>query len=379
MFSAFFRLKIILIVVACSLTACLENTHVEGEEVPIATSPEVRAKGESLYANHCASCHNGIESSNKPNMNMSRLENGLRTVLVMSQLRNILSQEDREALVVALTPDDGGSEEPPEDTGPAFDFNLYNLGAQIYVSKTCYLCHGSDIKKSAKRDISVGRLEAAIGPSSPYAAMRSITLTESEKEALIYALSNTPPDIGGDTGSVSSSIGYKVPVPTRQFIGSKMKAVFLVNGVANSTDDDDLEDFINTDIIDNVNRLGGDCSGFDSNNYCLDRVITSSSMQPNTSSVRSASLNYSCQKVISIPTAISNVLINSGLDETDVVDAITLSYLWDTMIPQRAPDTLLFNQMMSFAGSASQLGLTNESIWRLIALGLCESPQYEVF
>lgn len=259
-----------------------------------------------------------------------------------------------------VTPGPGGGGDNSGDPQRA-------LGRQLYAAN-CAACHGA-IASSNKKGATFGRIQGAIGPSSPVLAMRSIQLTTQEVEALVAALAvggTTPPVPGPLTVANTSTV-----LGTRPLIASVLNRVF-VNETDLSSSMTQVRNIIRDQVLNNIS-FGGYCQP----SYEADcpRGSDVQTMSPASSTTRSGWKLRSCDSIVSIAAATDYALSQVGLQSTMVTSEQNIALVWDLFMPGRAISPAALTKLATLTDSISAIPRDE---WPHILSALCNATVLEL-
>jgi mono/diheme cytochrome c family protein len=165
------------------------------DRVPACTSPTTAATGvppagtdgATLYANHCASCHQSLASSTKGGATLARTQSAIAGNVGGMGYLSALSTTQLQAIVGVLA---GASPPPPSST--ATD------GPTLYANH-CASCHQS-LASSTKGGATLARTQSAIAGNVGGMGYLS-SLSTTQLQAIVTALAKVPPTTPPGCGS----------------------------------------------------------------------------------------------------------------------------------------------------------------------------------
>ncbi|WP_246545666.1 c-type cytochrome [Pelotalea chapellei] len=194
---------------------------------PVPTpTPTPVVDGANEYASSCAGCHSPLATSNKKGITAARLDSAINGNVGGMGFLSSLTTAVKEAIVAVLgltpaptpapvptpvpvpvptpTPVPVPVPTPTPVPSPTPD------GAALY-SANCAGCHGA-LSSSNKKGITIARLQNAI--SGNIGSMGSISLTVTEVQAIVTALTPTTPTPVPTPGPAPTPTPVPVPTPT---------------------------------------------------------------------------------------------------------------------------------------------------------------------
>ncbi|MBX3020225.1 MAG: hypothetical protein KF799_01000 [Bdellovibrionales bacterium] len=250
-------------------------------------------------------------------------------------------------------------------TTPAAD------GSMLYASN-CAICHGA-LATSTKKNRTAVQITAAIGGVSSMSSLSFLSANEITAIATALMGGSQPPP-PPPVGAAASQ--YELALGTRTYMESTMNELFVSGSTA---DDTKIQGISNSMMFNKVVANGGPCLGYDSSCNSAERDTAPLALaSPTGNTMRKGYGTRTCEQILEIDKAVSNVLGKAGLTSASALNTTNLQTLFQTFHPGRsAPDTVL-SSLVTVASQAASKGYTALDQWRFVALPLCISSTLDI-
>ncbi|MGZ3771094.1 MAG: c-type cytochrome [Bdellovibrio sp.] len=262
-------------------------------------------------------------------------------------------------------------------TSPASD--QLSLGQALY-EKHCAVCHNT-LSNSTKLGKQASDITNAFKTISPMAQLSFLTNEQVAQIAL--ALNSTSLSLTNDSGA-----SFRILISNRYLLTSQLMELF-VNSTNPDTNDTTIQNTINSLIMNHPEGFGGNCTRNDpgcvpnpcaSDGACRGKLNTNQNAEvnPSSSPVRKGYLIQSCEKILTIDKAVTNLAAKASIDVTQAPDSVTLKKLALFTYRDRPQDDSSINQLLTLANSAKAANMNILDQWRFVMLALCQSSSADL-
>ena len=247
-----------------------------------------------------------------------------------------------------------------------------NVGETLYLQK-CSSCHGT-LASSEKIGRTYTQIKSSIG-SIPEMSTPTLTiLTDAEIQLIADILDRDIPP------GPPSSIKFKQILGGRKFMISKFKDLFSGNG----TSPEELQIIAIIDAMKSeAGFMGGKATHYEfytSPSIAAKQADADALVHPLASVPRRGVMTKTCQEVLSINSAVMNLLTRSKIFVTSPPTEANIGKVFNTMNPTTPINTTVSNGLIGlFQEAKNNQSMSDTDAWRFVIYTLCVSPTFELY
>ena len=347
---------------------------------------QLAAVGETLYKQNCAACHGETVPSLLKGTTAEKLGDTIMSVPSMTafaklsptSLRSISSYLSSSlpapTPAVTPTPAPGGTPAPtatpkstptpaasatPTSTPTPVPTPVVMLnGGTLYAAK-CQGCHGT-LDKSNRIGTSVSALTAAIKNIPIMGSLAN--LSQAEIEAIVGVLAVTE-------ASAPVSPGYSI-------LNSRFE-LFLSENPAD-TPNTTIRNAYTNGIMKNSEFTGGICQPNQDPVGCKTTAARltmglGAAVNPNLSSMRRGYITKTCEEILSLDIAVTNILAKRNLTVASDFSTANISTVFQIFAPGRTPPAGVISSLTSLGTAGKSLSGQSREGWRFVLNTICTS------
>lgn len=254
-----------------------------------------------------------------------------------------------------------------------------SAGQKLY-SNNCAICHGA-LPNSNRLGKTANDIIHGIQTVPAMAFLSTLT---SEQIADI-ALALNPSLITGDP---NSGVSVRIIISNRYQLAAQLKQLF-VSSVNPDSNDTQIQTAIDNLITNHPEGFGGNCTRNDpgcvpnpcaQSTSCAGKLSTSQNAEinPSASAIRKGYLIQSCEQILSVDKAISNLAVQATVDITKLPDTTSVSHLSAFIYRNRPQDSGSVTQLLTLANTLQAAGMNSVDQWRMLMLALCQSSSIDL-